>query len=164
MDRDGRLAAQGKVQSNLLTAMLLDPYFQQSPPKSTGPEYFSRAWLQGHLSSLGAISAADVQATLVALTAESITRAIRSLAGFSHPEVFVCGGGAHNPALMRGLADRLAGCKVRPTDDLGIPADWVEAMAFAWLARQRLLGLPGNSPAVTGAGRSAVLGGLWLPG
>jgi anhydro-N-acetylmuramic acid kinase len=163
MDRDGQLAAQGRLKPDLLAAMLRDPYFQQAPPKSTGPEYFSAAWLQLHLAACGAIAAADVQATLVALTAQSIAQAIKSLKGMTRPDVFVCGGGAHNPALMRALADGLAGGSVRPTDALGIPADWVEAMAFAWLARQRLLGLPGNCPAVTGASRPAVLGGLWLP-
>lgn len=164
MDRDGQLATQGHLKPELLAAMLRDPYFQQAPPKSTGPEYFSAAWLERHLAASGAIAAADVQATLVALSAQSIAQAIRSLKGMTQPDVFVCGGGAHNPALMRALADGLAGGSLKPTDALGIPADWVEAMAFAWLARQRMLGLPGNCPAVTGASRPAVLGGLWLPG
>lgn len=163
MDRDGRLAAQGQVRPALLDAMLADPYFRQSAPKSTGPEYFSMAWLQRHLAAFGPGAEAEVQATLVALTAQSIADAIQQLAGVRQPDVYVCGGGAHNPALMRALTERLSGSKVERTDALGIPADWVEAMAFAWLAQQRLHGAAGNCPGVTGASRPAVLGGLWLP-
>ena len=163
MDRDGQLAAQGRVRPDLLGAMLGDPYFQLAAPKSTGPEYFSMAWLQRHLAGIGPGAEADVQATLVALTAQSIAAAIHQLVGLKQPDVYVCGGGAHNPALMGALTERLNGSKVDRTDALGIPADWVEAMAFAWLAQQRLHGAAGNCPGVTGASRPAVLGGLWLP-
>lgn len=163
MDRDGRLAAQGRVRPDLLGAMLEDPYFRQSPPKSTGPENFSMAWLQRHLATAGACAEADVQATLVALTTRTIAEAIKRIEAVRSPDVFVCGGGAHNPALMRALAGELDGCKVGKTDALGIPVDWVEAMAFAWLARQRLHAAAGNCPVVTGAERPAVLGGLYLP-
>lgn len=163
MDRDGRLAAQGRVRPGLLAAMLADPFFHQPAPKSTGPEYFSRAWLQRHLAATGSVADADVQATLVALTAQTIAGAIQQEKNLCQPDVFVCGGGAHNPALMRALAGALPGSKVDRTDVLGLPADWVEAMAFAWLARQRWHAQPGNCPAVTGAQRPAVLGGLWLP-
>jgi anhydro-N-acetylmuramic acid kinase len=164
MDRDGAFAASGRPHPGLLAALLADPYFQQAPPKSTGPEYFSADWLQRHLAATGPLAPADVQATLLALTARSITDAIRQLPGLDRPAVYVCGGGAHNAALMRALQDNLPGSAVAPTDALGLPVDWIEAMAFAWLARQRLHEKPGNSPFVTGASRSAVLGGLWLPG
>jgi anhydro-N-acetylmuramic acid kinase len=163
MDRDGRLAEQGQVNDELLEVMLADPYFRQPPPKSTGPEYFAMAWLQRHLAANGPCSPADVQATLVALTARSIAGALKQIHAVSRPDVFVCGGGAHNPALMRALAGELSGSTVAKTDALGISADWVEAMAFAWLARQRLHGAAGNCLGVTGAQRPAVLGGLWLP-
>jgi len=163
MDRDGALAARGRVQAGLLSALIGDPYFRQPPPKSTGPEYFSADWLQRQLAAAGDLAPADVQATLLALTARSIADAIRQLPGLARPAVYVCGGGAHNGALMRALQDSLPGSTVAPTDTLGLPGDWIEAMAFAWLARQRLHEKPGNSPLVTGATRPAVLGGLWLP-
>ncbi len=164
MDRDGALAAGGQVVPELLRAMLADAYFAQPAPKSTGPEQFSRAWLETHLVGLAEPpSDSDVQATLVALTARSIADAIRALPLGAAPEVFVCGGGAHNAAVMRALRAELPDCKVAVTDALGVAGDWVEAMAFAWLARQRMLGLPGNCPQVTGANRTAVLGAVFLP-
>lgn len=164
MDRDGAFAARGQAQSGLLAGFLNDPYFRQSPPKSTGPEYFSMAWLEQHLSTVRPIADADVQATLLALTVRTIGDSIRQLSGMKQPDVFVCGGGAHNGALMRTLAANLPGAAVAPTDALGVPGDWVEAMAFAWLARQRWQEKPGNCPLVTGATHPAVLGGIWLPG
>lgn len=163
MDRDGALAARGRVVPRLLAALLADPYFAQPPPKSTGPEYFSLAWLERHLAATGPAADADVQATLLALTAQTIAAAIRQSAGPGHPGVFVCGGGAHNEVLMAALQAQLPGVTVDRTDTLGVPAGWVEAMAFAWFARQRWHAQPGNCPAVTGAQRPAVLGGLFLP-
>lgn len=164
MDRGGALAARGRVVPKLLEALLADPYFKKTPPKSTGPEHFSLEWLERHLAAVGRVADADVQATLLALTARTITDAIRQFPGLDRPEVFVCGGGAHNDALMRALQESLADCAVRRTDVLGVPVDWVEAMAFAWLAYRRWHELPGNNPGVTGAARPAVLGGLFLPG
>ena len=163
MDRGGALAAQGRVRPDLLARLLADDYFAKAAPKSTGPEHFSPAWLQARLGDLGEAQAADVQATLVALTAESIAGSIRAAAGAEAREVFICGGGARNPVLMAAIQERLPGARVDTTAALGVDPGWVEAMAFAWLARQRWLGLPGNCPAVTGAARPAVLGGVWLP-
>ena len=163
MDRDGALAARGSMAPKLLAALRADPFFKKTPPKSTGPEYFSTAWLERHLAAGGPIAEADVQATLLALTAQTIAAAIRQTAGDSPTGVFVCGGGANNPALMAALREQLPGRTVDRTDVLGVPAGWVEAMAFAWLARQRWLAQPGNAPVVTGAQRPAVLGGLFLP-
>lgn len=164
MDRDGAFAARGCVQSGLLAALLADLYFRQTPPKSTGPEYFSTAWLQRHLEQAGKLSPADVQATLLALTSRTIADSIRQQPEVKQPDVFACGGGARNGALMRSLQGDLPGHTIASTDQLGVPADWVEAMAFAWLARQRWHEKPGNAPLVTGATRPAVLGGLYLPG
>ena len=164
MDRDGAFAAGGRVVPELLRAMLAEPYFAQPAPKSTGPEQFSTAWLETHLAGLAEPpSDSDVQATLVVLTARSIADAIRALPLGAAPEVFVCGGGARNPVLMRALRGELPGSEVATTDALGVGGDWVEAMAFAWLARQRVLGLSGNCPRVTGASRAAVLGAVFLP-
>jgi anhydro-N-acetylmuramic acid kinase len=163
MDADGAFAASGRVQSGVLAALLADPYFRRSAPKSTGPEYFSSDWLQRNFAALNERPPADVQATLLALTAQSIADAIRGLGTLVRPEVYVCGGGAHNSALMRALQDLLPESKVATTDALGLPVDWIEAMAFAWLAKQRVEAKTGSLPAVTGASRPAVLGGLWLP-
>jgi anhydro-N-acetylmuramic acid kinase len=164
MDRDGRLAAAGQVRPDLLARLQSDPYFRQPPPKSTGPEQFTLEWLDAHLAAMGeVVSAADVQATLLALTAETIGSDIRRLPGIQAPDVFVCGGGARNPVLMQALQHALPGSKVDRTEALGVPGEWVEAMAFAWLARQHMEKRPGNLPAVTGARRLAVLGGLFLP-
>jgi anhydro-N-acetylmuramic acid kinase len=155
MDRGGAWAASGRVQAGLLRALLADEFFARAAPKSTGPEHFSLAWLEARA---GGHAPADVQATLVALTAESIAAAVRGVAG-----VFVCGGGARNAVLMAALRERLPGVRVETTAALGVDPGWVEAMAFAWLARQRIKARPGNCTGVTGAARPAVLGGLWLP-
>lgn len=164
MDRDGQLAAAGQVRPDLLARLQSDAYFHQPPPKSTGPEQFTLEWVDAHLAALGPVgSSADVQATLLALTAETIGAEIRRLPGIVAPDVFVCGGGARNPVLMQALQRALPGSKVDRTEALGVPGEWVEAMAFAWLARQHLEKRPGNLPAVTGARRLAVLGGLFLP-
>lgn len=162
MDRDGAFAARGRVQETLLRELRADEFFARPAPKSTGPEYFSPAWLDARVGR-GAFEPADVQATLVALTAQTIGDAIRPRLGFESAGVFVCGGGARNPVLMRALAERLPRCRVETTQLLGIEPGWVEAMAFAWLARQRMNAAAGNCPAVTGAARATVLGGVWLP-
>ena len=164
MDRDGTLAARGHVIPELLEVFLADPFFRKNPPKSTGPEHFSLEWLQERLTAANRAGEADVQATLVALTAQTIAAAIRQTTAVQRPEVFVCGGGARNPALMAALRKNLSECTVETTAGLGVDPDWVEAMAFAWLARQRLESRPGNHPSVTGARRAAILGGLYLPG
>ncbi len=164
MDKDGMLAARGRIQPPLLQAMLTDPYFSQRPPKSTGPEYFSMEWLMRRLEAFGRPGVADVQATLLALTVHTIADAVKALPMLKNPEIYVCGGGAHNIAIMRALQVQLPTSKVGKTDELGISADWVEAMAFAWLARQRIQEQPGNLPIVTGASRPAVLGSIYLPG
>lgn len=161
MDRDGQWAASGRRQEPLLRELLADGFFARPAPKSTGPEYFSLAWLAARA---GGYEPADVQATLVGLTAQSIAAAVQSAVPGGPAGVFVCGGGARNPGLMQALRERLPGGSVDSTAALGVDPAWVEAMAFAWLARQRLLGQPGNCPAVTGAQRPAVLGGWWLPG
>jgi anhydro-N-acetylmuramic acid kinase len=163
MDCDGAFAARGTIVPGLLAEMRADLYFAQLPPKSTGPEYFSLAWLERHLAAAGRVAEADVQATLLALTTRTIAEAIRRTAGTGRLDVFVCGGGARNGRLMAALREQLPGGTVEATDALGVPAGWVEAMAFAWLARQRWQAQPGNCPLVTGAMRPAVLGGLWLP-
>lgn len=159
-DHDGRFAATGEIDHGLLEALLGDPYFALAPPKSTGREHFHLAWL-ARQPQLSALRPADVQATLLELTVASVADAIEAHAATAQ-EVLVCGGGVHNARLMRRLADRLAPRTVASTATQGIDPDHLEATAFAWLARQRVLGLPGNLPAVTGARGPRVLGGLFL--
>lgn len=158
-DRDGAYAASGQVDAALLAALLADPYFTLPPPKSTGREHFHLDWLATH-PRLAALDPTDVQATLLELTARSVATAIAQYAPGAE-EVLACGGGVHNGALMRRLGELLAPSVLLSTSRYGIDPDFLEATAFAWLARQRLLGLPGNLPAVTGARGPRVLGAIY---
>src|SRR5512134_1608322 len=147
-DPDGAWAASGRVVPRLLVKLLAHPYFRRRPPKSTGREEFSLKWLKRQLA--GNEQAADVQATLTELTALTIARAVRRYCANAR-EVFVCGGGARNRVLLSRLAALLPRTRVATTTALGIEPEHVEALAFAWLARQALKHRPGNLPAVTGA-------------
>lgn len=157
-DHDGAFAASGTVDQPLLHELLADGYFGLAPPKSTGREHFHLAWLEAH-PRLARVKAADVQATLLELTARSVADAISRHAAAAE-DVLACGGGVHNPLLMRRLDELLVPRAVLSTADFGIDPDYLEATAFAWLARQRLLGLPGNLPQVTGAHGPRVLGAI----
>ena len=129
-------------------------------PKSSGREVFNMDWLRRRLADR-AVAPVDVQATLLALSARSIAAAIRRDAPQAD-QVLVCGGGVHNAELMQALGAALAPVAVASTASCGIDPDYVEAMAFAWLARQRLLGLPGNRADVTGARGPRVLGAIYF--
>lgn len=157
-DQDGAWAAGGQPLPGLLDRLLAHPFLAESPPKSCGREQFNLAWLEGCLA--GGEEPADVQATLVLLTAKSVAGAIGRWCG-KPDEVFVCGGGARNKVLMDALAAELPAVRLALTEELGLPADWVEAVAFAWLGRRTLLGLPGNLPEVTGAAGPRVLGAVY---
>ena len=159
-DIDGSWSLTGEVDQALLEKLLSDDYFSRPAPKSTGLEYFSYEWLKGRLS--GHEPPQDIQATLRELTATAIADAItKRLAQVR--TVYLCGGGAQNKALKDAVCALMPGARVSNTASLGIDPQWVEACAFAWLARQRLEGKPGNLPSVTGASRAAVLGTLHLP-
>jgi anhydro-N-acetylmuramic acid kinase len=158
-DRDGAFAVSGQVDHRLLDAMLADSYFALPPPKSTGREHFHLNWLATH-PRLAAVSVADVQATLLELTARSVAAAIDEHAPTAE-DVLACGGGTHNGAMMRRLSELLTPRTVGSIAEFGIDPDFIEASAFAWLARQRLLGLPGNLPTVTGAKGPRVLGAIY---
>jgi anhydro-N-acetylmuramic acid kinase len=158
-DRDGAFASSGQVDYALLDALLADRYFALPPPKSTGREHFHLSWLATH-PRLVELNVANVQATLLELTACSVAAAIIQHAPTAE-DVLVCGGGTHNGAMMRRLGELLAPRTLCSTAEYGIDPDFVEATAFAWLARQRLLGLPGNLPAVTGARGHRVLGAVY---
>lgn len=159
-DRDGTWAASGIVARPLLQQLLDDDYFALRGPKSTGREHFNLAWLLDHLQHHPALDAVDVQATLLELTARSIVEALEDSLPEAE-ELLVCGGGAHNRRLMQRLAELLPACAVAATDSRGLPADWIEAMAFAWLAHCCLEGIPGNCPDVTGARGRRVLGAIY---
>ncbi|MDQ2972107.1 MAG: anhydro-N-acetylmuramic acid kinase [Pseudomonadota bacterium] len=160
-DRGGAFAARGQVGVALLTRLLGDPYLVRAPPKSTGREHFHLDWLRARLEDLP-LSPEDVQATLIQLTARSVAEAVAAHANDAE-EILVCGGGVHNPVLMRALQHELAPRVATSTTRYGIDPDYVEAMAFAWLARERLEGRPGNLPSVTGAKGPRVLGGVYRP-
>lgn len=158
-DDGGKIAQQGKIIDELLTHLLTDAYFQTAAPKSTGREYFNLTWLDKYLQQLPANSSPqDILATLVQLTSTTISNAI--LASSIQPEVYICGGGAYNQALMLALQKNL-NYKIYTTEILGIAPEWVETGLFAWLARQRLLQQPGNLSSVTGANKAVVLGGMY---
>jgi anhydro-N-acetylmuramic acid kinase len=158
-DRDGAFAASGQVDGELLQALLADPYFALAPPKSTGREHFHLGWLDAQ-PRVAALTPADVQATLLELSARSVADAIHAQAPDA-ADVLACGGGVHNSELMRRLGELLAPRAVHSTAAFGVDPDYLEATAFAWLARQRLLGLPGNLPSVTGARGPRQLGAIY---
>ncbi len=160
-DRDGALAARGRVDEPCLARLLADDYFNRAPPKSTGRDDFNWAWLER--TGVTALDVADGQATLASLTARSIAQAVRQVCGPAGgvDEILLCGGGVYNLDLVRRIEQLLAPCAVRTTAALGISPDHVEAFAFAWLARCTLQGASGNLPAVTGARGERVLGAIY---
>lgn len=160
-DTSGRWAASGALHRELLGKLLDDPYFRQPPPKSTGRGQFNLEWAHDRYPALAALPPADVQNTFAELTARTAIDMLRQHAPDSQ-RLLVCGGGIRNDFLMQRLR-ALAGIPVAITDDHGLPAQWVEAAAFAWLAMRSLHRLPGNLPAVTGASRETTLGGIFHP-
>jgi anhydro-N-acetylmuramic acid kinase len=158
-DRDGMLAANGRVDETLLAAMLGDEYFAALPPKTTGRERFGAHFLARYAAQLAPLSTRDGAATLTELTAASVAQSVAH-AGFSGARVIVSGGGARNRALLARLAARLDGARVETSDAMGIPIDAKEAIAFAVLGYETLRGRAGNVPAATGARHAAVLGAI----
>ena len=160
-DHHGKWARSGTIQPDLLTALLQEPYFQAPAPKSTGRELFNLSWLEQVLKHFPTLHAANIQATLTELTATSIATALQNQANDAH-NVFICGGGIHNHYLIERLQHHLPHWQLHSTAAVGIDPDWMEAMAFAWLAQQTLHRKPGNLPSVTGARKPAVLGAIYL--
>jgi anhydro-N-acetylmuramic acid kinase len=164
-DKNGQFAATGQVHRPLLNALLDEPFFEVQPPKSTGRDLFNPAWLDARLTGFENVSPADVQATLVALTAVTVAREIERHAS-DCKAVYVCGGGARNPEIMKALQGALSesGCSGVPvltTEALGVPPHQVEPLAFAWLAMRCVAREPGNVPSVTGAAGERVLGAIY---
>lgn len=159
-DHDGRWGASGKISQALLANLLTnEPWFKLPPPKSTGRDLFNMAWLDQRMQDHESVATNDVQATLVALTAQTVTDALRSIDAGGLP-VFVCGGGAKNPHLLYALQSRWD-APVSITDSVGIPTQDVEALAFAWLTWAYLNKIAGNLPEVTGASGPKILGAFW---
>lgn len=158
-DENGNWAAEGKIHQELLNRFLDDPYFKLSSPKSTGREYFDLSWLNYYLKDL-TVSITDMQTTLTELTARTVINAIQQ--HIPSGEILICGGGVHNDFLISRLRTLShPQFTIDSTKKYGIDPDWMEAMAFAWLARQTLNQLTGNLPSVTGAKRAAILGGIY---
>ena len=159
-DKNGEFAAMGQIDKTLLNTLLADPYFALPAPKSTGREKFNLTWLTQQLIGL-TIQPADVQRTLLEFTAVTISEQITLQ---SAPcDVYVCGGGALNPLLMTRLAELMPTYSLHTTKALAIDPMYVEAVAFAWLAEQRILAKPVPLKSVTGATKDAILGCLYLP-
>lgn len=157
-DENGQWAQSGQVNNRLLSQLLDDPYFKMPAPKSTGREHFNLQWLTRF--PIKDIPIEDVQATLLKLTTVSVSHEIKQLTNSC--DVVICGGGAFNGELLKSLSHELGSqFHVYRSAKLGIDPQWVEAMAFAWLAQQNILGLSGNVPAVTGAKGGRVLGALY---
>lgn len=157
-DKNGAWAASGQIIEPLLIQLLAHPFLKKSYPKSTGREDFHIDWLLNLLCPT--FAAQDVQATLLELTAQSVVDAITSTE-FEQGELWLCGGGAYNAALWQRLAAKLPKYTLHSTNEVGIAPTWIEASAFAWLAKQTIQGFSGNLPAVTGAAGKRILGGIF---
>lgn len=161
-DLNAEFALSGTVNKGLLALLLQDDFFSKPAPKSTGRERFNHSWLNNKLAEYGQkLAAEDVQATLVELTVITIRDEVRQYSNGTSPELLVCGGGANNPLIMARLNQLLTGWTVATTDERGISSDYMEAIAFAWLAKQRIHNLPSNLPQVTGATRLVSLGVIY---
>ncbi len=161
-DNNGEWAKTGNICRPLLESLLEHTFFMLPPPKSTGREDFNLSWLHEALKQFPTIKAEDVQATLLGLTVESIALAIQQQDTTTKAEVYICGGGSHNTALTSQLEIALGSRPLATTEKLGIHPDWVEAVAFAWLAKQTMEKASSNLPSVTGATDEVILGGIYL--
>jgi anhydro-N-acetylmuramic acid kinase len=159
-DEGGSWAESGTADQKLLGALLADNYFSKSPPKSTGTEYFNLDWLETIYPSVTELAAENVQASLAELTAHTIALAIIRQ-GYDNNEVYLCGGGVHNKDLIKRIQRHIPEAKLYTTEKLGLDPDYVEATAFAWLARCTMERQAGNLPAVTGARHPVILGGIF---
>lgn len=157
-DPAGLWAATGEIIEPLLDKLLAYPFFTDKPPKSTGRDLFNLTWLQTYLDPN--YIPADVQRTLLEFTARSISVAVHDYCDNLH-EIYLCGGGAYNDLLVQRLQQLLHPVRIGLTDDLGIHVRWVEAAAFAWLARQCMHRKPGNLAEVTGAAGPRILGAIY---
>ena len=159
-DKNGEWAKGGSVDTALLAELMSEPYLALAAPKSTGRELFNGAWLEQRLASLKQRpSPQDIQATLLEFTATTLSTAL--LAGMNQGEIYLCGGGAHNTALLKRIGELMPGYYVGTTAEIGIDPDWLEAMAFAWMAQQTLDGIAVDTSPFTGAKKPVMLGGIY---
>ena len=161
-DNNGEWARSGKVIAPLLSQMLQEPYLSLPAPKSTGRELFNLNWLDAQIKNHPYYRDEDIQATLLELTARSIADAIKTTAPQTNA-VYACGGGVYNPYLLERISANLDSVKISTTAELGIHPQWVEAIAFAWLAMRRMTNQHGNLPSVTGAKSKVLLGTIHDP-
>ena len=157
-DSAGHWANEGKVNEELLYDMLSDAYFSRKPPKSTGKERFNLEWIKTQVNRHLEIPAEDIQRTLLQLTVDSV---VKQLPDAENLTIYVCGGGARNPLLMGELENALPQARLLLTSELGLDPQMVEPVAFAWLAKQAIVGMPGNLPEVTGASGPRILGAIY---
>lgn len=160
-DNNGMWSASASADQPFVDHLMLDPFIYNKPPKSTGREHYHIDWLEKQLSDFSHLDTGQVQASLCQFTCDSIIYAVKNYLP-SISSLIVCGGGAHNANLMNHLSDKLPKTRIASSEDFGIHPDWVEAIAFAWLARQTMNKKPGNLPAVTGAKEAVVLGAIYL--
>ncbi len=160
-DRNAQFALKGQLNQALLEQLLSESYLSQLPPKSTGRELFNLPWLEQQLTEFEKLAAEDVQCTLCEYTALTIANEVETYRLGNQPALYVCGGGTRNPLLMKRLSELLPSWEVESTTSKGVDADYMEAMAFAWLAQRHVHQLPSNLPEVTGASRAASLGVLY---
>lgn len=160
-DCDAQFALKGQLNQALLEQLLNESYLSQTPPKSTGRELFNLPWLEQQLTEFKGLAAEDVQRTLCEYTALTIANEVETYRLGSQAALYVCGGGTRNPLLMKRLSELLPSWEVESTTSKGVDADYMEAMAFAWLAQRHVHQLPSNLPEVTGASRAASLGVLY---
>lgn len=160
-DRNAQFALKGQLNQALLEQLLSESYLSQLPPKSTGRELFNLPWLEQQLTEFENLAAEDVQYTLCEYTALTIANEVGTYRLGNQPALYVCGGGTRNPLLMKRLTELLPSWDVDSTTSKGVDADYMEAMAFAWLAQRHVHQLPSNLPEVTGASRAASLGVLY---
>ncbi|MDP4548261.1 MAG: anhydro-N-acetylmuramic acid kinase [Marinobacter sp.] len=158
-DEDGHLASEGTTHQELLASMLSDAYFSKPAPKSTGKERFNLDWVRTHVQRFPDLAPEDVQRTLLQLTVTTILQQLPQQT--ANMAIYACGGGTFNTVLMNELRMGLGSVALGTTAELGLDSQWVEPVAFAWLARQTLKGLPGNVPEVTGASGERVLGAIY---
>ena len=156
-DRDGEFAQRGEINQELLNAMLSDDYFKKTPPKSTGREYFNDTWFASHLPIFNSIEDKDIQRTLLELTAQTISNDVKKS---NTKLLIVCGGGANNSFLMQRISE-LCETEVKKSDEFGISSEFMEAMAFAWLAYKRVHNQEVELSSVTGASKDSILGGIY---
>lgn len=162
-DAAGAWAASGTPIRRLLDELLAHPFLKLPYPKSTGREAFNPSWVEATLQQHNIDGRPeDVQATLLAFTAHTIVNDISALIGTEETEIYICGGGAYNTHLLTHIQNLLPTCPVATTSELGIAPEWIEATAFAWLARQTLNRRSGNLCAVTGASQPVILGGVYF--